>query len=668
MLFKEFVAILTEDDRVSDILVLRHVFVPLLKFRFEGIDIDLVYAQWNIDIIDASVSIAEQINVFSEDCTVDPESLATLNGIRSTQTIKRSIPNQKIFEKSLRIIKFWAQRRAIYGNVLGFLGGISWAIMTAKICIQNPNVLSCVEILKQFFTLYKDYDYAQQSVSLKSEIGMEYLRNESTEVMLILTPAHPSINCAYNVIKPTKELITKELQRAYAIICGLPQIFNRYWNALFAKKLLISDQISTHSFADFENIYIRIQCIPDVNNVFCKKWTGFVQSTIRNLVKKLNRELLYESECNSMFCPYGNRIKCGRNDNFFILGKCDSVQYEIVHNALQQFRDQIDTSGIRYESKLQCNVKIDVLNASELRSELPKYYNCNNGQSHTRNKHNTPQSISFNHCNINNITNTHIYPHSQYQILQKIQLMNVETPNVYDNSVYRNGNNNNHKSFKVPNVSNFKSFPIIKIQQQSLPHLPPSVTYPMQNTKQRKKANNLKQTESIISESNDWLQKILAQNKHWLQKNHENMFENKKNRTALPKGYFTPHKRVKIPDAFASDLTSTHSEQFGYPSPNTGKSHCENFGFCEAKDNSNSELLKSYQNYCNMLSVFNMSESNNVNNSNNSVGNLVTVNDKNGNLICNDKNMTQNNDIVAGVANTVPLSKGQPRPRNLCFY
>ncbi len=43
------------------------------------------------------------------------------------------------FKQTLRFIKVWAKNKGISSNSMGFLGGISWAILVAKICQIFPN-------------------------------------------------------------------------------------------------------------------------------------------------------------------------------------------------------------------------------------------------------------------------------------------------------------------------------------------------------------------------------------------------------------------------------------------------------------------------------------------------------------------------------------------------
>lgn len=56
-----------------------------------------------------------------------------------TQLILETVePNSEAFRITLCAVKEWAITNGIYSNILGFLGGINFAIMVAWVCKQHP--------------------------------------------------------------------------------------------------------------------------------------------------------------------------------------------------------------------------------------------------------------------------------------------------------------------------------------------------------------------------------------------------------------------------------------------------------------------------------------------------------------------------------------------------
>ena len=80
----------------------------------------------------------------------------------------------QVFRDALRCIKLWAQskyqfysllqvdassalERAIYSNVNGFLGGVAWALLVARICQLYPNATSGAIVSRFYIIMYQWY-------------------------------------------------------------------------------------------------------------------------------------------------------------------------------------------------------------------------------------------------------------------------------------------------------------------------------------------------------------------------------------------------------------------------------------------------------------------------------------------------------------------------------
>ena len=89
---------------------------------------------------------------------IDEKSVLSLNGHRVGMELLDLVPNADVFRGALRCIKYWARRRGIYGNILGFPGGVAYAILVARVCQLYPNAAAST-IISRFFRWYSGWKF-----------------------------------------------------------------------------------------------------------------------------------------------------------------------------------------------------------------------------------------------------------------------------------------------------------------------------------------------------------------------------------------------------------------------------------------------------------------------------------------------------------------------------
>ena len=152
---------------VTELRAIETAFVPVIKMRYNGIEIDMTFARLNVIQIpsasknkraDSATAAAVQQPSLSDIVSsiqggnyhqqqqpppppadedgkdlqkflaekhlqhLDPKCLRSLNGYRSTIMLMSLLPNVEVFRFTLRAVKLWAKSQGIYSNILGYLG------------------------------------------------------------------------------------------------------------------------------------------------------------------------------------------------------------------------------------------------------------------------------------------------------------------------------------------------------------------------------------------------------------------------------------------------------------------------------------------------------------------------------------------------------------------
>jgi poly(A) polymerase len=105
---------------------------------FLGVDIDLLFARLATASVPRLLALGDDGLV----AAMEEKSVLALNGARVVECMLRLVPQVDVFRVAVRLVKHWAQSRGVYGNVMGYPGGVAYAIMVARICQVFPSSLS----------------------------------------------------------------------------------------------------------------------------------------------------------------------------------------------------------------------------------------------------------------------------------------------------------------------------------------------------------------------------------------------------------------------------------------------------------------------------------------------------------------------------------------------
>ncbi|KAF9354454.1 polynucleotide adenylyltransferase [Mortierella sp. AD094] len=250
--FEELYDMLRRRPEVTELTAVPDAFTPVITMSFSDIPIDLIFARLGLASIPDNLSLSDDSLLRN----LDDRCIRSVNGSRVTDEILRLVPNIQAFRLALRCVKLWAQRRAVYSNMMGFLGGVAWAMPWPQPVLLKPIEEGPLQVRVWNPKLYPA---------------------DKAHKMPIITPAYPSMCSTHNVTDSTKAVMLSEFKDAAELVNRI-MVERVPWSCLFAKDDFFSryrHYLQVIASSDSEERHLR--------------WSGFVESRIRHLVTKLER-------------------------------------------------------------------------------------------------------------------------------------------------------------------------------------------------------------------------------------------------------------------------------------------------------------------------------------------------------------------------------------------
>ena len=236
--FTKFVRRLERELDVAELRVIEGAYVPLLKLTFYGTKIDVCLAILNMDMLPADFDVMDE----SLNGLMDVASVRAFNGVKQMLALKSLVPDLKRFCVLLQVIKVWAKLNGIHSSQMGYPGGVTWAIMAARVCQLYPPESTATQLVKYFFDMYAAWEWPNPvMLCLPSDddpFGFEPWNPrrdtaDGRQPMAVITPAYPEKNSVFAVTQSALSVVVMCLVEASRSVAEITSSKNPQWNRLF---------------------------------------------------------------------------------------------------------------------------------------------------------------------------------------------------------------------------------------------------------------------------------------------------------------------------------------------------------------------------------------------------------------------------------------------------
>jgi len=277
---------LEQQESVTECVPIPDAFTPIIKLKMRGVSIDLLFARLVRPLADGKdpEEAVKDDDVLRD---MDEKSVRCVNGFRVADQILQLVPSKETFRQTLRFVKCWARRRGIYSNVLGFFGGITWALLVARVCQLYPHYAPS-QLVNRFFRVYDQWNWSKpvmlcDIIEPQNVPGMSSVKvwNPKTNpadkqhLMPVITPAFPAMNSTHNVTETTKRILLDEFRRGYEVVKNVEN-----------QKCTWKDVHDPFPFFSHFKNFLWLEVLAKTDGVYVK-FSGWVESKLRILMKSL---------------------------------------------------------------------------------------------------------------------------------------------------------------------------------------------------------------------------------------------------------------------------------------------------------------------------------------------------------------------------------------------
>ena len=246
-----------------------------------GIELDILFARLALKNIPADQELRSGVLLKN----LDERSVRSLNGCRVTDDILLLTPNHTSFRLALRAVKLWAKRKGIYSNSLGYLGGVSWAMLVARTCQLYPKASAAI-LLQKFFLVFSQWPWPKPVLLRHNEddshpeLGFPVWDPRTSlfdrnHLMPIITPSYPQQNSTFNVTSSTRSIITNQFKESLEVI-----------------ESIIERKTSWHTLFEPIKFFQKYKHFIALISSSHPNWIGLVESKIRLLGESITQILI----------------------------------------------------------------------------------------------------------------------------------------------------------------------------------------------------------------------------------------------------------------------------------------------------------------------------------------------------------------------------------------